>query len=301
MQSIDSGYFGDGRILGCDFAGTVCAIGSDVTRYKPGDKVAGLIWGGEKPRRGAYSSLCIADEAISFPIPRELTLDQAATVPLALCTSVLALFAPSCLALAEDGHDNAHVLVLGSNSSVGQYAIQLLRLCGIETSTTASPTAFDTVMALGAQHVYSYHDPAWPNKAVSAQDQRLITHVFDTIGREGTSASGARAGGKKICTVRPGKAHTEDVPEDVEVTDVLVWTAFLSEHRYGTAVWPASHGDYALCKRWFAKLPGLLSSGKVVSNKVKMVERGLDGVEGGFELYRKSAYSGEKIVYEVKA
>lgn len=42
----DGHVFGDGSVLGCDFAGVVEAIGSEVTRLKTGDKVAGLIWGG---------------------------------------------------------------------------------------------------------------------------------------------------------------------------------------------------------------------------------------------------------------
>lgn len=42
----DNKIFGDGRVLGCDFAGSVDAVGSNVSRLKKGDKVAGLIWGG---------------------------------------------------------------------------------------------------------------------------------------------------------------------------------------------------------------------------------------------------------------
>ena len=43
----DGGVFGDGSVLGCDFAGTVTAVGSEVTRIQSGDKIAGLIWGGK--------------------------------------------------------------------------------------------------------------------------------------------------------------------------------------------------------------------------------------------------------------
>lgn len=43
----DGGVFGDGSVLGCDFAGAVVAVGNNVTRVKPGDGIAGLIWGGK--------------------------------------------------------------------------------------------------------------------------------------------------------------------------------------------------------------------------------------------------------------
>ena len=45
----DAGVFGEGSVLGCDFAGTVTAVGCQVTRIRPGDKIAGLIWGGKCP------------------------------------------------------------------------------------------------------------------------------------------------------------------------------------------------------------------------------------------------------------
>ena len=52
VACFDKRIFGDGSILGCDFAGTVAAVGSEVARIQQGDKIAGLIWGGK--RRAIY-------------------------------------------------------------------------------------------------------------------------------------------------------------------------------------------------------------------------------------------------------
>lgn len=70
-----------------------------------------------------------------------------------------------------------------------------------------------------------------------------LSHVFDTIGASQSSATASQAVGEQggvLCTVRPGKANTESVTERTKVTDVLVWTAFLKDHRYGDFFWPVS-------------------------------------------------------------
>lgn len=70
-----------------------------------------------------------------------------------------------------------------------------------------------------------------------------LTYVFDTIGASQSSSTASQAVGDRggvLCTVRPGKANTEDVVKRTKVTDVLVWTAFLKDHRYGEFFWPVS-------------------------------------------------------------
>jgi hypothetical protein len=70
-----------------------------------------------------------------------------------------------------------------------------------------------------------------------------LKYVFDTIGNDTSSVTASRAianTGGRLCTVRPGKDFTGNVSEQTTVTDVLVWTAFLKEHRYGDLVWPVS-------------------------------------------------------------
>jgi NADPH:quinone reductase-like Zn-dependent oxidoreductase len=47
VQSFDGNAFGDGAILGCDFAGEVVETGSEATSLQKGDIIAGLVWGGE--------------------------------------------------------------------------------------------------------------------------------------------------------------------------------------------------------------------------------------------------------------
>ena len=105
--------------------------------------------------------------------------------------------------------------------------------------------------SLGADHVFDYKD-----KDVVAKIREVapdVKYVFDTIGNDTSSVLGGKAAegnGGALCTVRPGKAGTEDVPKSVEVKDVLVFTAFLKEHTYlGKFHWDVSILRHFIGKR----------------------------------------------------
>lgn len=130
---------------------------------------------------------------------------------------------------------------LSPTASVGQYAIQISLLHGFKVVTTGSEHNFDLVKSLGAHHVFNYRDPD-----VVEQIRKVIPnleYVFDTIGGSNSSNLASHAlqeSGGRLCTVRPGKANTESVSKQTKVTDVLVWTAFLKDHRYKDFFWPVS-------------------------------------------------------------
>jgi hypothetical protein len=96
---------------------------------------------------------------------------------------------------------------------------------------------------MGASHAFDYRDAKVAESIKAATDSDL-KYVFDTIGNDSSSATASQAiseQGGGLCTVRPGKAFTENVTKQTKVTDVLVWTAFLKEHKYKEFHWPVSH------------------------------------------------------------
>ncbi|VUC34864.1 unnamed protein product [Clonostachys rosea] len=289
VQSFDKNAFGDGAVLGCDFVGTVESIGQAVNRFKPGDVIAGLIWGGEIKGLGGYSEFTLADEAICFPVPDSLSSEQAATVPLASCTALLALFSKNCL-----GSVIAHcVIPWGGSSSVGQYAIQIASLHGLRFVTTCSPRNHGLAKSLGASNVFDYRDDDVVGKI--KENDTDITYVSDTIGSETSSILSSEAisdRGGELCTVRPGKQHTEGVTKRTR-------TAFLKEHRYGDFYWPADPGDHELASSFFARLSSLLADGKIKPNATKVFEGGLGDISSGFTEYCEGKVSNYKIVYKL--
>lgn len=127
-------------------------------------------------------------------------------------------------------------------ASVGLYTLQLAALHSFNVITTCSPRNFDLVKASGANHVFDYSDPAVAKKIREVDSS--LAYIFDTIGNADSSALASQAlseQGGGLCTVRPGKANTENVTKQTKVTDVLVWTAFLKEHQYKTFHWPVRH------------------------------------------------------------
>lgn len=117
--------------------------------------------------------------------------------------------------------------------------MQIAALQGFRIIATCSPKHFDAVRKMGATHVFDYK-----SNDIVAQVQNVaprLKYAFDTIGNATSSVLAAQAvasNNGSLCTVRPGKANTENVDPNVKISDVLVWTAFLKEHRYGNYYWP---------------------------------------------------------------
>ncbi|KAL9561659.1 hypothetical protein ACKAV7_014215 [Fusarium commune] len=300
--ALDVNAFGDDAVLGCDFAGKVVDVHSTVKKLKPGDSIAGFVWGGEIKGLGAYSMYTIADERLAFKIPANTNPAEASSVPLAANTAWLALFSDDCLALKPNKTENkSFLLIWGGNTTVGYFAIQLAKLHGIEVATTCSPRNFDKMRQAGATHVFDYNDEKVVSKIRSALPN--LQHVFDTVGNETSSATAARSISQPegvLCTVRPGKANTQDVPSHIKVTDVFVFTAFPTEHSYrGKAHWPVKMNDHKLSADFHSHLETLLGNGSFKPSPVRIMgQLSPSTVEKAMDLNRQGSVSGEKLVFE---
>lgn len=105
--------------------------------------------------------------------------------------------------------------------------------------TTCSPKHADLVRSYGAKYVFDYKDERVIEKIHEVAPN--LKHAFDTIGNLTSSTIASHAfckGPRYLCTVRPGKANTENVAAGTIVSDVLVWTAFPKDHSYGEFKWP---------------------------------------------------------------
>jgi NADPH:quinone reductase-like Zn-dependent oxidoreductase len=129
-------------VAGLDVAGTVEAVGSDVTRFKAGDEVFGIS-------RGSYAEYAaVREDKLAFK-PAGLSFEQAAVVPISGATAIQALGAGR----TEAGQK---VLIIGASGGVGTYAVQLAKALGAEVTGVSSTAKLDLVRSIGADHVIDY-------------------------------------------------------------------------------------------------------------------------------------------------
>lgn len=135
------------KILGCDVAGRVEAVGSAVTRFKPGDPVFGDL---SNYGFGAFAEYVCAPESAFVLKPQNLTFEAAATVPVSALSALQALRDVGKLQAGQK------VLVNGAAGGVGSFAVQIARALGAKVTGVCSSSKVEMVQALGADQVMDY-------------------------------------------------------------------------------------------------------------------------------------------------
>lgn len=131
------------RVPGLDVAGTVVAVGADVTRFQAGDEVFGIS-------RGSFAEYAAAREDKLSHKPADLSFEQAAVIPISASTALQAV--------RDTGRVEAgqNVLVIGASGGVGTYAVQLAKAFGAHVTGVCSTAKIDLVRSLGADDVIDY-------------------------------------------------------------------------------------------------------------------------------------------------
>jgi len=130
--------------VGTDLAGTVEAVGRDVTRFRPGDDVFGA-------KNGAFAEyVCVREERAIVAKPANVTFEQAAAVPVAAITALQGLRDEGGLKPGQK------VLVNGASGGVGTFAVQIAKALRAEVTGVCSTRNVDLVRSLGADHVVDY-------------------------------------------------------------------------------------------------------------------------------------------------
>lgn len=234
------------QILGGDIAGEVEAVGSGVTRFKPGDEIyANLLDHGF----GGFAEFVSVPVDVMALKPSNLSFEEAAAVPMAAVTALQGL----------DHHGEIRpeqkILINGATGGVGSFAVQIAKSYGPEVTGVTSTRNIELVRSLGADHVLDYTTTDF------VQNGRRYDLILDTVGNRSLSdlRRGLAIGGKAAVTgftsvgnllavsLRGGKdvaqvqAHVS--AEDLEVLSELILAGKMRpyiDRRYKFAEVPAA-------------------------------------------------------------
>jgi NADPH:quinone reductase-like Zn-dependent oxidoreductase len=169
------------NILGSDIAGTVEAVGRNVTQFQPGDEVFGDRF--ESGWGGFAEYVCVAADRLALK-PANLTFAAAAAVPLAALTALQGLRDKGRIQPGQK------VLINGASGGVGTFAVQLAKEFGAEVTGVCSTGNVAMVRAIGADHVVDY----------TREDFSANGHTYDLI----FCAVGNRSAAAYARALKPG-------------------------------------------------------------------------------------------------
>ncbi|MCA9988171.1 MAG: NAD(P)-dependent alcohol dehydrogenase [Anaerolineales bacterium] len=162
--------FGEGlfrpkfSVLGADVAGTVVAVGEQVSGWAPGDEVFGEVGSG-----GFAEYVCAKAETVVAK-PAGLSFPQAAAIPVAGLTALQSLRDHGRLQAGQQ------VLINGASGGLGTFSVQIAKALGAEVTGVCSSRNVDLVRSLGADHVIDY------TKADPTRTGRTYDLILDNVG-----------------------------------------------------------------------------------------------------------------------
>jgi NADPH:quinone reductase-like Zn-dependent oxidoreductase len=168
-------------VLGHDVAGVVTKVGSKVRQFKVGDEVYA------RPadyRIGTFAEFIAIDEKDVSLKPKDITMEEAASIPLVGLTAWQALIEKAELKKGQK------VFIQAGSGGVGTFAIQLAKHVGATVATTTSADNFDLVKSLGADVVIDY----------KKDDFEKILHDYDVV----LNSQDAKTLEKSLRVLKPG-------------------------------------------------------------------------------------------------
>ena len=197
--------------LGVDFAGTVEAVGTKVTRFQPGNEVFG-------GRYGSFAEYIAVpqDRAIALK-PANVTFEQAAAVPIAAVTALQAL--------RDKGRIKAgqKVLINGASGGVGTFAVQIAKSYGAEVTGVCSGRNAAMVRGIGADHVIDYTQEDF------TKGSQRFDLIIDTVGTHTFAEYRRVLTPKGIFVMVGGPTNGNWIAPFVPIVEAIVTTPFHSQ------------------------------------------------------------------------
>ncbi|PYH94066.1 putative alcohol dehydrogenase [Aspergillus ellipticus CBS 707.79] len=305
-----------GSLLGVDYAGTIEAIGPEVTQpFQVGDRVVGFVHGGNRSQTedGAFAEYIVAKASLQAKVPEGMGWAEAASLGTGLMTVGQGLFEgekgfglglrfPGEKEEKEGGGEKEAVLVHGGSTATGSLGVQIAKAAGYRVLTTCSPHNIPLLQARGITEIYDYRDPECGAKIRAATDNKL-RYAWDCVGGDASY---------KICaealTSEPNVGKFSSIAgrefagarSDIEHGFTLGYMALGEDFEKVGRVFSGNEKHRVFQERWLPVAWGLVERRVVKSHPVRVGEGGLEGVEEGMRVMKEGGVSGEKLVYLVE-
>lgn len=207
------------KILGHELAGTIEAIGKNVTKFKVGDCVFGTT---TMLKTGSYAEyICLPEQwknGVVAQKPDTLSFEEAAALPVGAMTAMYLLEKANL-------KKGQQVLVYGASGSVGSYAIQLAKQQGLMVTGVCSGSNIEMVKSLGAEKVINYKIEDY------SESNEKFDIVFDAVGKT-TKAKAKKVlntGGKFVTIKMLTSEKTENLERIKELAEQEKLTPFIDK------------------------------------------------------------------------
>ena len=237
---------GASEIPGLEVAGTVAALGYDVTGWSVGDQVCALLPG------GGYAQYCVAPAPQCLPLPKGLTMIEAAALPETFFTVWDNLFTRGGLSEGET------VLIHGGSSGIGTTAIQLACAFGARVFVTAgSPEKCQACEDLGAE------------RAINYREEDFVAVMKEVTGGKGTNVVLDMVGGdyvgRNLAVLGKGGRLVQIAFQDGTKAEIAVHMIMIKQLTFtGSTLRPRSVAEKAVIAQSLAdKAWPIIEAGKV--------------------------------------
>ena len=205
---------GASEIMGLEFAGTVVACGSDVTRWQPGARIAGLVAG------GGYAEYGVVHEDHALEIPENMSFTDAAALPETIYTVWANVFELGGLVAGET------LLIHGGSSGIGTTAIQMAKYYGATVVTTAgTDEKCDFCEKLGADLAINYKNTHFDAAIDTLTEGKGVNLILDIVGGSYFQRNiSAAARGGRIVNI----AHLEGARAEIDMLPVMLKNLILT-------------------------------------------------------------------------
>ncbi|KAJ6458640.1 chaperonin 10-like protein [Mycena vitilis] len=272
-------------VLGNDMAGVIEQVGEGVEGWKKGDKVFG------KAMKGGFRQYTAVAANDLMAIPESMSFDEVATVPVAFTTACAGLFAGLGLGLNptfswDKSHEGESALVIGGATSLGQFAIQLLKFLGFTRIIVyASRTHFGYLKELGATEFVDRAEVTVDSLAiygVLTPPVNVVYHAVDPSALNAAYDCVAEGGG--LVTAQP----QAPLDRDTAVKKVKFSRMMPSEEGFKQL-----HIFEKLIRE---NLPKMLEKKVILPNRYEVLANGVTGILGGLDRLQHGSVSGVKLV-----